>query len=122
MATKSKELLSKPAQIAAARLRKLGWRQKDYLSAGVIAIEQATAAERERFRAMAAEASVDPAKPGSLDESIAYIKKLALTEAGYETDIKFLNKAGRAVLAELRKVLGPDSGKSKKAKKTHKTG
>lgn len=46
MATKSKELLSCSAMEAAERLKKGGWHQKEYLSAGVIALDRADTHEK----------------------------------------------------------------------------
>jgi len=53
MATKSQQLLTEPAQLAADELRDLGWRQKEYLSAGVIALVEASPAKQIELKAKA---------------------------------------------------------------------
>jgi glycyl-tRNA synthetase alpha subunit len=53
MATKSQELLTKPAQIAAKELKDAGWKQKEYLSAGVVALQQSTIEQKMKYKQLA---------------------------------------------------------------------
>jgi hypothetical protein len=53
MSTKSQELLTKSALDAADNLRKEGWKQKEYLSAGVIALLEADPVEKVRYKTLA---------------------------------------------------------------------
>ena len=53
MATRSEQLLTEAASQAATRLKEMGWRQKDYLSAGVIALAHADEPHKAYYKALA---------------------------------------------------------------------
>ena len=53
MATKSKELLTKAGQTATELLKAKGWKQKEYLSAGVIALSRLSPAEQLKCKELA---------------------------------------------------------------------
>ena len=95
---------------------------KSLLSAGVLLISKMSAQEREEAVESARlykenELLSEGTDSVAIDSTISYIKKLALTEAGYKTEIAVLGKEDKRRLAELRNILGVKEQTKKRTRK-----
>ena len=90
---------------------------KNILSAGIVLFNKLPQKERESI--IIESINSESVAYQNISPAIAYIKKLALTEAGYETDIKVLSRTDAEMLSELRNILG--ANKKNKRKNTKQT-
>lgn len=95
---------------------------KSLLSAGVLLISKLSAQKREEAVEEARlykenQIPSEQTDSASIDNTISYIKKLALTEAGYNTEIAVLGKEDKRRLAELRNILGVKEQTKKRNRK-----
>ena len=95
---------------------------KSLLSAGILILSRMTAQERENAIEAARLYTEENSNPSTdktvdVDSAVAYIKKLALTDAGFETDIKIMSQEDKTCLEELRAALGVDKNAESNKKK-----
>lgn len=121
MGAKREQIIWENVWPVSQRLERL-YSLKSLLSAGILLLSKMSAEERENAIEAARLYKEEPLassteKDVDVDSAVAYIKKLALTDAGFETDIKIMSSEDKACLEELRAALGVDKTKGSDKKK-----
>jgi len=102
MATKSKELLTKAAQEAADTLKSKGWKQKEYMSSGVIALTRLSAEEQLKCKEIAYHKEFG--EHGELHDAIQLIFKII---TGTSATIKILPDEQNKIVQLIRETFAP---------------
>jgi hypothetical protein len=107
MATRSQQLLTDAAQEIIDDFKVKGWGQKQILSAGVIALSQATAEQREKYLTMAA-----GNKP---NQSKIHVSDAVEALQNATVHFEMLSVADQQVLSDFKNHFSPEETKKKKA-------